>query len=260
VKLAELERYFAAVAASTSGPPADLDEVFKGSPRLGASARLGIYNRGYHYRLLGALASVFARTKAALGDAAFERLGLQYLARHPSEHPAIERVGRLFPQYLEQLPKLAREHVGLAALEWARLTALVAADPEALAFAHGVDPANFPSSRLHFVPSLGTLSLHARALQLFPGVSGPSADSGSTDSEVQPLGVAVWRQRHAVLHEALDTREFDALELARAGASVTRFCAVFASSTPTEDAARAFRVVSGWFAREWIERSEIVAP
>src|SRR5450755_1874238 len=93
VTLAELQRYFAAVATSTSGPPSDIDDVFQSSARLSASARLAIYNRGYHHRLLDALASVFTRTKRALGDAEFERLGLSYLAQHPSEHPAVERVG-----------------------------------------------------------------------------------------------------------------------------------------------------------------------
>jgi hypothetical protein len=258
VKLAELERYFASVATSTSGPPVDLDEVFKSSSELSARARLGIYNRGYHYRLLGALASVFARTERALGEAQFERLGLAYLARHPSEHPAIERVGRLFPQYLGQLPEIAGEHVDLAVLEWARLTALVAPDPGAILSAHGVDPVQFPSSRLHFVPSLTTLSLDVRALGLFPAVSESSAGGAEASSEAQRRGVAVWRKRHVVRHEALDALELAALELARSGASVTRFCALFESDAPAEDAARAFRVVSGWFAREWIERSEVV--
>src|SRR5450755_3738382 len=51
VTLAELQRYFAAVATSTSGPPSDIDDVFQSSARLSASARLAIYNRGYHPRL-----------------------------------------------------------------------------------------------------------------------------------------------------------------------------------------------------------------
>ena len=250
MKLAELERYFAAVATSTSGPPADLDEVFESRPELPATALLGIYNRGYHARLLGALASVFARTRRALGDAAFERLGLQYVARHPSEHPAVERVGRSFPQYLAEQPGCSRALGDLARLEWARLMALVAPDPSALAFAHEVDAASFPGSRLRFVPSLTIHSLARRSLELFRDPAAPPED----DASAPQRGVAVWRKGHDVKHEPIEALELEALELGLAGASVSRICALFDSGAPVEDTARAFRMLSAWFAREWIER------
>ncbi|MEI9949260.1 MAG: DNA-binding domain-containing protein [Pseudomonadota bacterium] len=96
MNLAELQHYFARAATSGSGPLPELDRVFLGSERLSAKDRLAIYNRGYFYRLLDALASVFSQTKRLLGDPQFERLALAYLARHPSEHPAVERVGRSF--------------------------------------------------------------------------------------------------------------------------------------------------------------------
>jgi hypothetical protein len=255
MNLAELERYFAAVATSTSGPPAGLAEVFKNSANLPASALLGIYNRGYHYRLLGALSSVFARTKLALGEPEFERLGLQYLAHHPSEHPAVERVGRVFPEYLAELGGLSPELPDLARLEWARLCALVAADPSDVVLASAIDAATFPSSRLRFVASLGVISIDARALASFRGASG-AATERSSDAAATHVGVAVWRRRYAVQHQALASVEFEALQLARAGASVSHFCAVFESGSEVDDAAAAFRVVATWFAREWIDKIE----
>jgi hypothetical protein len=248
VKLAELERYFASVATSTSGPPTDLDDVFKSSARLPASELLAIYNRGYHYRLLGALESVFTRTKRALGEAEFDRLGLAYLARHPSEHPAIERVGRLFPEHLRTLG-VSRPIVELCALEWARLQALVAPNARAIAATQTIDPKTFPESTLCFVPSLSTLSLTGDALALF--VQTPATLPGS-----EAHGVAVWRKREVVRHEALAALEFSALTLARTGASVSQVCALFDSGAGSADAERAFRVVSGWFSREWLEEAE----
>jgi len=254
VKLAELERYFAQVATSTSGPPDEVDEVFKSSAGLSASAQLGVYNRAYHYRLLDALASVFVRTQRALGEAQFERLGLRYLARHPSEHPAVERVGRAFPEYLRTQPQVAPALAELSALEWARLGALVAPNPSAIASASTVDLATFPASALCFVASLSTHSVSAPALALF-------AEQGDTSTSSEPCHVAVWRKRDLVQQERLDAVETAALERAMAGASVGQVCALFDSGAPLQDdAQRAFRVVSAWFAREWIERSVPHAP
>jgi hypothetical protein len=255
VKLAELERYFAAVATSTTGPPADLDEVFAGNVGRPASARLAVYNQAYHHRLLDALASVFTRTKQVLGHAEFERLALAYIARHPSEHPAIERVGRLFPSYLSALRSTPREVRDLAALEWARLCALVAPNPSALASAHSVDVVAFPQSRLHFVPALVTVSLDARVLPIFSGEGAAPAELAKSETCV----IAVWRQHHAVRHEALGAIEFEALRLARTGASVARICALFDSGSEAEDIARAFGILSAWFARGWIERVVVAA-
>jgi hypothetical protein len=256
MNLAELERYFAAVATSSSGPPAGLAEIFKNGAHLPASALLGIYNRGYHYRLLGALSSVFTRTKQALGEAEFERLGLQYLARHPSEHPAVERVGRAFPEYLAELGNLPRELPDLARLEWARLCALVAPDPSEVARVSAIDAATFPGSRLRFVASLELLSVDARALASFPGASGAATESSADGAGATHSGVAVWRRRHLVQHQVLGPVEFEALELARSGASVSRFCAAFATGSEVDEAAAALRAVGAWFAREWINNIE----
>jgi hypothetical protein len=253
VKLAELEQYFAAVATSTSGPLADIDAVFKTNANLTAAARLGIYNRGYHYRLLGALASVFERTKQVLGDAEFERLGLSYVAHYPSQEPSVERIGRHFAEYLSTRVSAPPALADLAALEWARLTALVAPDPREVAVAANVDTARFPESRLHFVPSLSTLTVGTRALALFADDAPPDTVADTPQSAAR--GVAVWRPHYAVRHEVLSGLEFEALRLALTGAKVSHFCALFDTGEEAADIEQAFRVVSAWFAREWIERA-----
>jgi hypothetical protein len=256
VKLAELERYFAAVATSTSGPPADLAEVFKNSAHLPASALLAIYNRGYHYRLLQTLASVFVHTQRALGQAEFERLGLRYLAQHPSEHPAVERVGRLFPEYLGGLGSISPELIDIARLEWARLLALVAPEPPQVLRANAIDVATFPSARLGFVSSLSVLSLEARALARLLGSTKSETADLSASIAGAPVHVAVWRKRHRAQHEALSELEFEALTLAQTGASVSAVCTLFDSGSEADDATRAFQIVSLWFTREWVEKME----
>jgi hypothetical protein len=255
VKLAELERYFASAATSGSGPLPELERVFLGDERLSAKDRLAIYNRGYFYRLLDALASVFARTKHVLGAADFERLGLAYLARHPSAHPAVERVGRAFSEYLRSVD-VSAVVVDLASLEWARLCALVAENPQSVATVHAIEPSRFPQARLRFVPSFHCLELDPRALSAFAGEDLAPADPPASAPTRHLRGVAVWRSQHAVRHEALDEQEWAALTSAAAGTRLSQVCAIFDSGSQAEDVRSAFRVLSNWFARRWLESVE----
>jgi len=246
--LAELQQFFAAAATSSSGPIAGLDQVFKERGSLSPSARLAIYNRAYFYRLLDGLTAVFAQTKRVLGDAELERMGLEYLVQHPSQHPAVERVGRHFAAYLRSHATSVEGPIvaDLAELEWARLCALVAPNPEAVARAHSIDPAEFPGSRLYFVPALQRLELDRRALDAF--------ESGTvqSSSERRTCAIAVWRSGHAVHHTALEAPEAEALQAAMNGAPMAEVCALFDTGAPVADNQRAFQVMSTWFTREWI--------
>lgn len=253
MKLAELQRYFARAATSGSGPLPDLERVFVSSERLSAEARLAIYNRSYFYRLLDALASVFGQTKRVLGESAFERLGLDYVSQYPSEQPAVEHVGRAFPGYLRRVaaPSLV---VDLAALEWAMLCALLSPNPLSVADVSAVDPARFPEARLCFVPSLQRLELHPLALSIFAGGEPSAKDLEPVESPRIPCGVVVWRSQHFVQHQSLEPREWRALSSAVNGATLSHVCAVFDSGSGAADIELAFRALSAWFTRHWLER------
>lgn len=255
MKLAELEQFFVEAATSGTGPRAGLAEVFVSDTRLSATDRLAIYNRGYYYRLLDALSSVFEQTQRILGNARFERLALAYLTRHPSQHPAVERVGRLFPEYLRSVDPMASAVSDLAALEWARLSALVAPNPHAVVSASSIDPALFPSARLRLVPALHWLELDARALAAFAGGELEATLPGTPSER---CGVAIWRPQHAVVHERLPDLELEALQLAAEGASIARICAGFDSGNVADDTRRAFQMLFGWLSRQWLESLESV--
>ena len=251
MKLAELEDYFARAVTSGSGPLPDLERVFVGNARLSAVERLSIYNRGYFYRLLDALSSVFGQTKRVLGEASFERLGLSYVTLHPSEHPSVERVGRSFPKYLRSIGAAAVV-VDLAALEWARLCALVAPNPASVASVDAIEPERFPEARLSFVPSLQRLELDPRALRAFAGDDVSAVELLAVEAPAR-CGVAVWRSQHAVRHQSVEPTEWQALESAASGATLSRMCTLFDSGSPSEDVEIAFRMLSAWFARHWLE-------
>jgi len=222
MKLAELEAYFARVATSASGPPADLESVFVSGAELPACERMAIYNRAYFYRQVDALRSVFEQTTNALGEKEFTRVALSYLTAHPSQHPAIERVGRHFAMYLAERESPAV--VELAELEWAELSALVAPNPISLADVSDIDAARFPLTRLRFVPSL----------QVLPAW-------------------AVYRPHHSVEREALSPLEFATLSAARSGATMGEVCAQFEAPDPADAARQAHSIVARWFAKAWVE-------
>lgn len=246
MKLAELQRFFAEAATSGAGPRPGLEQVFVGDSGLSASARLGIYNRAYYFRLLGGLASVFEQVQRCLGQAEFQRVGLSYLAQHPSEHPALERVGRLFPAYLRERA-FSETLVGLAELEWARLCALVAPNPARVALRADVDPARLPGSHLRLIPALRWLELVPEVLSLFAGEAPAPLAAAS-----ERVAIAVWRRGHVVRQVQLGALEFQALQLAARGASTSEICTLFDTGNPTQDIAKAFEVLSSWFDREWL--------
>ena len=252
MKLAELERFFSDAVTSGSGPRADVEAIFLSDARLSASDRLAIYNRGYYYRLLDALRSVFEQTARVLGNAAFERLALAYLTQHPSQHPAVERVGRLFPRYLREQGEIEGALADLADLEWARLCALVAPNPSSVVTASSIDPELFPSSRLVFVPALRWLELDVRALKAFAG-----EELGPRGTPSERCGVAVWRKQHTVVHERLQHLHLASLQLAAEGASVSRICGHFETGSLAADTQRALEMLASWLTREWLEGLEM---
>jgi hypothetical protein len=247
VNFAQLQRFFAEAATSGAGPIAGLHDVFVERDGLSVPERLAIYNRAFFYRQLDALTAVFAETQRALGEVEFTRLGLAYLRAHPSEHPAVERVGRRFPEYLARHAAAPHGPVAdIAALEWARLSALVAPNPVEVAQLSDLDSAAFPACRVRLVPSLSFLELDVRALSAFDATE-------PVDEPSARVAVAVWRPSHVVRQQRLEALEFQALCAAAAGATMAEVCARFDTGEDAADAQRAFQVIAAWYARSWLE-------
>lgn len=82
--------------------PRALDEVCLPSERLAASERIGIYADAYVLRLLEVLQQDFPALVAFLGPAASDRLLREYVARHPSRHKNLNRLGAGLPRFLAE--------------------------------------------------------------------------------------------------------------------------------------------------------------
>lgn len=107
-----------------------LEELICRSESLTSRERLSIYGNAYYARLLECLRSVFPQFAKAVGDDAFDELGVGYLQSYPSRSYTLDALGANFPGYLQETrPDRDAESgqreawpdflIELATLEWA---------------------------------------------------------------------------------------------------------------------------------------------
>jgi len=81
------------------------------SARLGAAARLAIYQRSYRARLLQSFHAIFPGLLHALGAELLDRFALEFLEHRPPHHPSVNRVAQGFAEHLQHTRPPA-EHPG----------------------------------------------------------------------------------------------------------------------------------------------------
>jgi hypothetical protein len=72
----------------------------RGSARLSAEERLGLYRRSYHMRMLEALRASYPALCHLLGREAFDEFALDYIRVRPSRSYTLLRLGQGFAEYL----------------------------------------------------------------------------------------------------------------------------------------------------------------
>ena len=264
-RLARLQRQLFALITAPRGvadglaalgvEPADLEAAIAGDARGSALERLQIYAEMYFYRILVVLRDDFPKLAAAVGDAAFHNLATDYLLAHPSRHPSLRNVGSALPAYLTGHPLAAARPwlAELAALEWARLDVFDRADATPLApdtLAH-LDPDAFAELRLPIVEAHEIVRARHAIDEIWRAPAAPPAAALSPDDERAFL---VWRKGVTVFHRALERREADALELARAGVTFGALCSRLGDELPeNEAAATAATLLGRWVADELVK-------
>jgi hypothetical protein len=203
--LRDQQRWFAAIVSTPQTEPAPVDEdsarrLIKPSSTLSAAARIDIYRRGYHARLIECLIDDYPVLQHALGEDAFEALCRAYIAAHPSSAPSLNYFGRHMSELCRSQPLPAPGFAAdLATLEWAIVLCIHAPTASVidLADVSKVPPERWPGARFTLNPTLRILHLAYPAnsyLQDYrqrrsPTVSGPR----STVVAVYRTGRSVWR-------------------------------------------------------------------
>lgn len=257
--LAETQALFHRLVTGAGDLNADsADGVFRESDDLPAADRLAIYRNMYTARLVDALRETFPNLARFLGDERFAALGQDYVARHPSEHHDVGRIGRRLPAFLRAHPDPERPDLAdLAELEWARNEVFFAPESESAAAESlaALTAEAAGRAQLRLSPSLRVLVLAHDAGALWrrlesgeppgPPVPGPSA-------------AAVWRRDFDVFHCALPLHEAAALRAALDGETLNAICAHFAEQP--DPAAQAHAAISSWFGERWVASASPLAP
>ncbi len=153
----------------------------------------------------------FSRVLAAVGEEAFDGLVASYLRVHPSRHYSLGQLGQHFADFLED-PALQ----SMAALEWARGQAFIAANAEVLEASALAAITEETFARVHLSPT--------PSLRL-----------------IQRDRLVVWRRKFEVFHAEVAAEEALALTSLLAGSgSMPTLCEPFAEPTA------AFTAIASW--------------
>jgi len=207
--------------------PAALRELFVGRGALSVDKRMQIYRAAYWSRHEKALFESYPRLYEHMGVAAFRELVAGYIERHPSTEPSIERAGAALATYIGACAALGEQRFALrelAQLEWARVLALLADDPEQAFEASALGAGDAPTRALRMLPSLSIVGSRA-----------------------------IWRGARGVTELALFGDEARALERALQSDPLSAVCAEFHEPDAAE---RARRALAAWIARGWITALE----
>lgn len=279
-KTATLQKLFWRSVRYDPAPP-EVDREFLSRGNLSGRDRMAVYRNMYWFRQVEALFDGFPRLARALGTEHFTKLVTRYISAYPSEHFALEYLGRRLPhKILEEIeagiqpltatgrPILKPEHAALARLEWAHLIAFLAENHDPLDTS-AIDPTRFAGSRLGWAPCLQVVRIPQLALDAWDqlreeGSVLPPESPLALDSDVAPSAtqsrlcdVAIWRKDLFSHHVRLPADEARALKGARTGESLASVCEGFQDAD--DPVARAFEVLRGWFSRGWIVALEEIA-
>lgn len=231
-------------AVRAEHPPPELRVAFAAPPADGITARMQIYRNAYWARHEKRLAESYPRLHAALGPSAFRELAHDYILAHPSTTDAIELAGQGLARHMAGA---AQRHdrwlVDVAALEWARVQAILAPDAPAPLHAGALGARDAPERTLRLRRDLSVVRVCLRALLWVEDTQDRSADDRTE------RWVAVSRGRRGTLERTLTEAAGAALRAALDGETLAATCARFAGPDAATEATEA---LMSWCEAGWI--------
>lgn len=252
--LKEVQRVF--TRHLLSGDAAVADYVADGG-RLDARARLAVYTNAYYARLVEALASDYRALSAMMGEQRFEALCHDYIRAQPSTFFSLRWFGRGLAEFVaaRDADNDSARLAALARFEWALVDAFDAADvpPLLVDAVAALPPDTWPTLRLVFHPSVGTLSLAWNTLEIWKAVRAGAAPPPWMRLE-PPESCVVWRTDLRTRFRPLAADEACALAAARAGADFARLCELVGDwhRDDAETAVRAAGLLKCWLSEGMI--------
>ncbi len=227
------------------------------TPQFNASQRLAVYANAYRRRLVEALASVYERAQAVLGEDDFDTLALAYVEAHAPTDRALRWYGTDFPQWLRSQRQHLEHAADVAMIDGALRRAFDAADAtpverEALL---ALSPEQWASLRFHWAPALSIDQVDPAAIALWRDQSTLGSDLNCATTE--PVPVAFWRRDGQTFFRSLAAAEALLMTRLRAGQSLAEACLSDDNALPMEVAVPA---LIQWVDDAWIAGLECMPP
>lgn len=240
----------------------DIRRRVAGTGKVSAEQRLSIYYDAYRLRLLEALDSNYPVLHGWIGDDEFERLGLAYLAAHPSTHFSIRYFGHELAGFLaagesyRDKPFLSE----MARFEWAMAEAFDAPDSALVRLEDmgAIVPEAWPGLRFTMQGSVHRLNLEWNVPVIWKAIDAEQAPEQPRRSEY-PQSWLLWRQDLKTYFRSLSVDEAWALDAAANGGTFAMICEGLCEWIDVQHvAAHAAGLLKQWIADGLIRSIDIV--
>ena len=237
---------------------ADATALLAGSAERRALG-LAIYGNAYRQRLVDVLADAFAKTRAVLGEEAFEAAALHYINEHPPETRNLRWFGAEFATHLRRVFPAQAAVAELAQLDWSLRQAFDGPDSPVVASADlaGLAPEAWATLRLTPVPTAGLLRFEHNTVAVWQAVDDEAEEPAIVRGDVA-IDWLVWRKELQPHFRSLHPVEAALLRAMLGGASFAQACEQAQADTD-EDCTN--HIGNGL--RQWLEDgvlSELVVP
>lgn len=246
------QEWFLAVITTPEHEPAPVESTSAGrlvtpSSTLSSLARLDIYRRSYHARLIECLADDYPVLQQTLGEETFEDLCRAYIDKHPSTEPSLNRFGRHMAELCRNHPLADPDFAAdLAALEWAVVLAIHAptAVPLTAQDLARISIESWPAIRLVPNPSLG---VHAFDYPVSAYLSARRRGDAAALPVARRCSVAVYRTEQSVWRLELTPPMATLVESLSRGETLGASLSLVAAQLDDVPEAEAAKNVTSWF-------------
>lgn len=211
------------------------------------SAGMRVYAHAYRAQLIACLQDTYEKTRAWLGDDAFDAAAQAYVETHPPSEWTLDAYGASFGDHLDVLCPADAEVAELAWLDWHLRRAFAGADAAPVS-ASTLAGADWDRASLLFVPTLRFRTTHTHAAALWRAID-DDVTSMLVGTTAQTGAVRVWRQGMATRFSSMSAMEASYLDLAVAGASFGEICDYLARDVGNDQAL----TEAGALLRCWLE-------
>lgn len=188
-----------------------------------------VYNNAYFARLRDTLHDEFPTLAAVTTDDGFTAIAADYLQKHPSSEPSVNRLGRHLSQHLKNTT-IENFDFGVSLIALSDIASLD--DTRSATFIHSarehvlplsalgeLSPDQWEQVRFEWNPTLSVLQTTFDIAPLWAAINSVENETEPTPPSQQATSIRVWRHQNLVHHEVMNDQEASLLACMQGGTS-----------------------------------------